>query len=50
MKAAKEQLPGVTFEEANREANGSYELKGKSKNGKPREIDIRPDGTVEEID
>jgi hypothetical protein len=50
MKIAKEQLPGVTFEEANREANGNYELRGKAKNGKVREIDIKPDGTVAEID
>lgn len=49
MKVAKEKLPGVTFDSAFREANGSYELRGKEKNGKVREIDIRPDGTVEEI-
>ena len=52
MKVAKEKLPGVTFDSAWREANGSYELRGKDKNdktGKVREIDIKPDGTVEEI-
>ena len=51
MKVAKEKLPGVTFNEAFREANGNFELRGKDKNnpGKIREIDIKPDGTVEEI-
>jgi hypothetical protein len=49
MKVAKEKLPGVTFDAAYREPNGSYELRGKDKAGKVREIDIRPDGTVEEL-
>ncbi len=47
---AKEKLPGVTFDAAYREPNGSYELRGKDKTGKVREIDIKPDGTVEEVD
>ena len=49
MKVAKEKLPGVTFDSAWKEPNGSYELRGKDKTGKIREIDITPDGTVEEI-
>lgn len=49
MKVAKEKLPGITFDAAYREANGSYELRGKDKSGKVREIDIKPDGTVEEL-
>ena len=52
LKVAKEKLPGVTFNEAFREANGNYELRGKDKNdktGKIREIDIKPDGTIEEF-
>lgn len=49
MKVAKEKLPGVTFDAAYKEPNGSYELRGKDRTGKVREIDIRPDGTVEEI-
>ena len=51
MKVAKEKLPGVTFDAAFKEANGNYELRGKDKNnpGKVREIDIKPDGTVEEV-
>ncbi|MFM7151198.1 MAG: hypothetical protein ACKO23_15275 [Gemmataceae bacterium] len=49
MKIAREKLPGVTFDVAYREPNGSFELRGKDKRGKVREIDIRPDGTVEEL-
>lgn len=49
MKVAKEKLPGVTFDAAYREPNGSYEVRGKDKSGKTREIDIKPDGTVEEV-
>ena len=44
-----EKLPGVTFDSAWREANGSFEVRGKDKSGKVREIDIKPDGTVEEV-
>ena len=50
MKVAKEKLPGVTFDSAYKEPNGSYEVRGKDKTGKIREIDIKPDGTVEEIE
>ncbi len=50
MKVAKEKLPDVTFDTAWKKANGSYEVRGKAKNGKVREIDIRPDGSVEEIE
>lgn len=50
VKVAKEKLPGVTFDAAYREPNGSIELRGKEKTGKVREIDIKPDGTVEEIE
>lgn len=49
LKVAKEKLPGVTFDSAYKEPNGSYELRGKDKTGKVREIDIKPDGTVEEV-
>ena len=50
MKVAKEKLPGVTFDAAYQEPNGSYELRGKDKTGKVRKIDIKPNGTVEEVD
>jgi hypothetical protein len=50
MKIAKEKLPDVTFERAFREPNGDYELMGKDKKGKVREIDISPAGVVTQIE
>lgn len=50
MKVAKEKLPDVKFERAQRKANGEYEVIGKNKSSKVREIDITPDGTVTEIE
>jgi len=50
MAVAREKLPGVTFETAWQLGNGVYEVRGKAKNGKVREIDIKPDGTVVEIE
>lgn len=48
--AAKQALPGVDFDTAWRKASGTYELRGRAKNGKIREVDLRPDGTVEEVE
>ncbi|MEI6324779.1 MAG: lipoprotein [Gemmataceae bacterium] len=50
MRVAKEKLPDVAFGTAWKKPNGTIEVRGKTKNGKVREIDIRPDGTVEEIE
>ena len=50
MKVAKQNLPDVTFTTAWKKADGTFEVQGKNKNGKIREIDIRPDGSVEEIE
>jgi hypothetical protein len=50
MKVAKEKLPDVKFERACREPNGDYELIGKDKHGKVREIDISPSGQVSQIE
>ena len=50
MKIARDNLPGVEFDTAWLKANGTFEVRGKSKNGKVREIDIRPDGSIEEIE
>ncbi|MFO0938354.1 MAG: hypothetical protein U0798_17760 [Gemmataceae bacterium] len=49
LKVAQEKLPGVKFDAAFKEANGNFELRGKEKSGKTREIDIRPDGKVAEL-
>ncbi len=50
MKAAKEKLPDVRFEQAWKTPNGNYEVRGKAKNGKVRDIQTKPDGTVVEVD
>jgi hypothetical protein len=50
MKVAREKLADVTFERALKKPNGEYELIGKNKQGKVREIDITPSGDVTEIE
>ena len=50
MKVAKEKLPDVKFEQAWKTPNGNYEVRGKGKNGKVRDIQVKPDGTVVEVD
>ena len=47
---AREKLPDVRFDTVWRKPSGTFELRGKGKNGKIREVDIRPDGTVEEVE
>jgi hypothetical protein len=50
MKVAREKLPDVKFDRAVRKPNGEYEVIGKNKDGKVREIDIKPSGEVTEIE
>ena len=50
MKIAKDKLPDVTFERAMKKPNGEFEVIGKNKTGKVREIDITPEGVVTEIE
>jgi len=50
MKSAKEKLPDVKFDQAWKTRNGNYEVRGKAKNGKVRDIQVKPDGTVVEVD
>lgn len=53
MKVAKEKLPGVKFDSAWTEKVGGktvYEVRGKSADGKTRDIKVSPDGTVLEVD
>lgn len=53
MKVAKEKLPGVTFDTAWTEKEGDktvYEVRGKSADGKTRDIKVSPDGKVLEVD
>ena len=50
MKVAKEKLPDVKFEQAWKTPDGNYEVRGKGKNGKVRDIQVKPDGEVVEVD
>jgi hypothetical protein len=49
-KIANEKLPNVKFERATKRADGSYEIRGKDKTGKVRDIDLRGNGEVLEIE
>ena len=50
MKAAKEKLPDVKFDQAWKTPNGNYEVRGKEKSGKVRDVQAKPDGTIVEVD
>ena len=53
MKAAEKELPGVTFDAAWKEAEGgqvAYEIRGKTKQGKVRDVKVSADGKVLEVD
>jgi hypothetical protein len=50
MKMAKEKLPGIQFEQAWKTPTGNYEVRGKDKNGKVRDSQIKPDSEVVEVD
>ena len=46
LKAAKEKLPDVQFNKAMRKPDGVYEIQGKNKQGKVREVEVSPSGEV----
>lgn len=50
MKVAKEKLPNVKFEQAWTTPRGNYEVRGRDKNGKVRDIQVKPNGEVVEVD
>jgi hypothetical protein len=53
VKVASDQLPGVKFETAYKETKGGeqiYELRGKTKEGKIREVEVSADGKVIQLD
>jgi hypothetical protein len=50
MKTAREKLPDVTFEQAWKTPKGNYEVRGKTRTGKVRDIQITPAGDVVEVD
>ena len=50
VKKAKETLPEVKFGHARKLPNGNYEIRGKARNGKVREVELNPSGEVVEIE
>lgn len=50
LKTAKEKLPEVKFDHARRLSNGNYEVRGKARNGKVREVEMKPSGEIVEIE
>lgn len=50
MTIAKENLPDVTFDQAWKTSKGNYEIRGKMKSGRVRDIQLTPEGKVVEID
>ena len=50
MKVAREKLPDVTFDQAWKTPTGNYEVRGKATNGKVRDIQVKPNGDVVEVD
>jgi hypothetical protein len=50
MRVAQEKLPGVKFDQAWKKGDGNYELRGRDKRGKVRDIDLTPSGEVLEIE
>jgi hypothetical protein len=50
MKTAKEKVPGITFTEAFIKKDGTYEIRGKTKTGKVREVEVKADGTFVDLE
>ena len=53
MKLAEEKLPGVKFDSAYKETKDGkevYELRGKTKEGKIRDVEVTADGKVLQVD
>jgi hypothetical protein len=50
VQTAKEKLPDVQFENAVKRSDGSYEVRGKDKQGKVRDVEFSASGEVTEIE
>jgi hypothetical protein len=50
MKTAREKLPDATFTEAYLKKDGTYEVRGKLKSGKVREVEVKADGTFVDLE
>lgn len=46
MKAAQEKMPGIKFDSALKTSKGIYEVRGKAKGGKIREVEVNEAGEV----
>ena len=50
MQVAKEKLPDVEFDQGLKRADGTFEVRGKDKQGKVRDIDFSANGEILEIE
>jgi hypothetical protein len=50
MKTARDKLPDVEFTDAWKTRKGNYEVRGKTKEGKVRDVQVTPSGQVVEVD
>ena len=50
LKTAQEKLPGMLFTEAFLKKDGTYEIRGKTKTGKVREVEVKADGTFVDLE
>lgn len=50
LETARKELPGVNFTDVWVKKDGTLEIRGRAANGKVREVEIRPDGSVAEIE
>jgi hypothetical protein len=50
VQTAKQRFPRVKFDEVFRKPDGTLEIRGREKNGKIRELQLRPDGTIIELE
>jgi len=50
IKTAQGKLPGMLFTEAFLKKDGTYEIRGKTKTGKVREVEVKADGTFVDLE
>jgi hypothetical protein len=50
IKKAKDKLPDLNFDHAQKLPHGNFEIRGRMKSGKIREVEINPSGEVVEVE
>ena len=50
LKTAQAKVPGMLFTEAFLKKDGTYEIRGKTKTGKVREVEVKADGTFVDLE